>query len=788
MDRKRGGSLPVACTIMTTRWIGIAGDQQDAEPGSEERRLPARYLRHAFGLTELPERALSRTCGLGVSYLYVNGRRADDRLLAPGMTNFSKRALVVENDVTDLLLTGENVIGVLLGNGRFHTPRIGGPDGNLAHNIPLATDFGLPRLFFELDLEYADGRVETIVSDETWRATDQGPTRINNEYDGEEYDARMEMPGWAAPGYDADDWPLADRMDAPCERLDLHDCPPDKITEELPARSITTSPEGGWIVDFGRNFYGNVRCQTRGPRGTRVSWRAAYSLRADGSLRTEDNRSAEAYDSYTLKGEGEETWSPLLRGQGMRRIHVIEWPEGDAPGLADFTGQVINADLAVAGEFHCSDAQINRLAENIRWGQGMYLRHGLAVDPDRDERQGWLGDLGMNLPSVLYNWEAERLLRNWLIDIELEQLPSGQLPHVAPALWEMYELDVVWPAAFVLMAQSIREFTGTTSHLRTRYGGIRAWMHYVKDSLTNPDGTTDVNRYGDWNDAGTMGTTDYIGKNSSQSFISSAVWLACLEAAAEIATVIDETEDAELYRRWRAESRTGFLRRFVDPVTASTPNDSQTELAMLFALDIIDAGLREPAKALLDEAVRQADGHPTGGLVGMSVLFEGLARAGCWDAAWALLSCRTRPSWGYMIDKGATTMWEHWDGDTRDPAMNSEALLLLAGNINRFLFESIGGIGQAEGSTGFGQIALRPVVLGDLSEASAWYQCPRGRIESRWVRGDGRFTWDVTIPPGLPAEAQLPEGYRLAASSAKYGHEDLLRLSPGRHHIEADAD
>jgi alpha-L-rhamnosidase len=336
-------------------------------------------------------------------------------------------------------------------------------------------------------------------------------------------------------------------------------------------------------------------------------------------------------------------------------------------------------------------------------------------------------------------------------------------------------------------ARTIEQFTGTTSHLHARYGGIRTWIYYVKNSLTNPDGTTDVNRYGDWNDTGTMGTTDYIGKNSSQSFISSAVWLACLAAAAEIATTIDETEDAALYRRWRTESRTGFLDRFVDPLTASTPNDSQTELSMLFALDIIGAELREPAKALLDEAVRQADGHPTVGLVGASVLFEGLRRAGCWEAAWALLTCRTSPSWGYMIDKGATTTWEHWDGDTRDPAMNSEALLLLAGNINGFLFETIGGIGQAEGSTGFRQIVLRPVVLGDPTEASTWYDCPRGRIESHWVRKDERFTWDITIPPGPDADVQLPDGYGLAASSTQHDGEGSIRLSPGHHTLEAYA-
>jgi alpha-L-rhamnosidase len=263
------------------------------------------------------------------------------------------------------------------------------------------------------------------------------------------------------------------------------------------------------------------------------------------------------------------------------------------------------------------------------------------------------------------------------------------------------------------------------------------------------------------------------------------VWLACLEAAAEIAVVIGEVEDAARYRRWHAESRHGFLRRFVDPVTASTPNDSQTELAMLFAFDIIGPELREPARALLDKAVRDTDGHPSVGLVGASVLFEGLRRSGAWDAAWALLCQRTLPSWGYMIAQGATTIWEHWDGDTRDPEMNSEALLLLAGNINRFLFESIAGIGQADGSTGFERIELRPVMLGDLREASAWYASPRGRIESRWTVEDGRFTWDVTVPPGAAAEARIPDGYRLLEPTAAHPDGQWLKLRPGRHTVEA---
>jgi alpha-L-rhamnosidase len=393
----------------------------------------------------------------------------------------------------------------------------------------------------------------------------------------------------------------------------------------------------------------------------------------------------------------------------------------------------------------------------------MYRRHGCPLDPDRNERQGWLGDIGANTESDFFNWDAISFFKKWLMDIQLDQKPSGQLPDISPAIWPFYSKNIDWPAAYLIIVWNIWKFTGDRSLLERHFPSLVAWIGFIEKELVLDDGTVNENVYTDWCDTSTIGKSDHFSTITSGPFISSAYWTYCAERVARIAAILDFSQAGQLQEKaeW---ARTGFLKRFVDPATGASPNNSQCELGMLLAMDLVPQDLKDPVSRLLHEAVCvHADGHPTVGLVGMQWLMQGLLAGNCHEAAWRLLTCKTRPSWGYMIEQGATTFWENWDTDSRDPGMNSEALLMLAGNLNSYLYEGIGGIHQQAGTTGFRQLLLAPLPIGELTEAEVSFSPPQGCIRSHWRIESECFHWEIEIPPHTSASVELPEGYALAS-------------------------
>jgi alpha-L-rhamnosidase len=753
-------------------WIGFHAEVPDT---GEHRQLPARYLRREFKVGENLVAARARVCGLGMYDFHLNGERVDDRIFAPGFTYFSRRALYVEYDVLGQLQTGDNALGIILGNGRFFAPRIKSPT--------IFTDFGLPRLCFQLELTYRDGRRETILSSTDWKVTDQGPIRLNNEYDGEVYDARMEMPGWDRQGFDDSAWQPAQRMKPPTDRLDPHDYPPDRVTARLTPVSIDDLGGGSFRVDFGQNFYGNIECRVSGPRGHEVRWTAAYSLHADGSLRTEDNRDALSCDRYILKGEGVEVWHARFRGQGMRRLLVENWPGALSP--TDLTGQVIHADMEQSGDFDCENPLFNRLYQNLLWGLRMYRRHGVPLDPDRNERQGWLGE-GMNAITDFHIWNARDLYRKWLVDIQLDQRVDGHLPETSPNTWHFYGDLVVWPSAYIIIVAQLLLHYGDHEPAAAHYPNILSWLHYVREHGVLPDGTVEANQHTDWCDASAIGKSTHWSTTTSPTFISSAYWCYCLRETAFLAEQLGyHDEVARLQGEYSAAHR-AFLRRFVNLDNGKiTPGNTQCELAMLLGMELVEGPLVEKVAAALVQSIRDYGNRPSVGLVGMQWLMRALEHPLCEAAGFDLVANEERPGWGYMVRQGATTFWENWDTDTRDPGMNSEALLMLSCSLGAWFFRVPGGIRQASGSIAFSKILLQPAI-GNLNYARAEHLSPRGRIRSQWERSGDRFVWQIEIPQGNKAEIRFP-----ATATAPYtingepAENSRFHLDPGNYLLTA---
>ena len=335
------------------KWIGLNGGDQTLPSDPARSRLPARMLRRQFEISKPVRRATVYVTGLGFFDLYLNGARVGDHIMDPALTEYSKLILYVTFDVTHQLMPGKNTLGVILGNGRFFAPRQGDK-----HPVRFRT-YGYPELLLQLEIEYTDGTHQHVVSDGDWKVTADGPTRANNEYDGEEYDARMEQVGHDTSGGDSAHWAKVDIMSPPGGRLQAQMLEPTRITQVLKAVSIRETKPGTYLVDFGQNFYGQVRLRASAPAGTVVKMREAYSLNPDGSLRSQDNRSALATDTCIFKGVGVETWSPRFRGQGFRRVEVTGLP---GKVTADqFEGLVVENQLDHVGEFECSIPR-NRLS------------------------------------------------------------------------------------------------------------------------------------------------------------------------------------------------------------------------------------------------------------------------------------------------------------------------------------------------------------------------------------------------------------------------------------------
>jgi alpha-L-rhamnosidase len=728
------------------KWIGIEKQDVAKNKSKDNRtRLSARYLRRDFEVTKQVARATAYVSGLGFFDLHINGRRVGDHIMDPALTGYRKRAFYVTFDVSNYLTGGKNCVGVVLGNGRYFAPRKTSR-GN-------AKSMGFPKLIMHMRVEYKDGMTQDIVTGPDWRITTDGPIRSNNEFDGEEYDARMEMPGWDRAGFDDSKWKDVELVDPPGGVLRSQMIEPMRIVEVRKPVKITKPKDGMYIVDMGQAYYGSVRLNVSGPAGTRVQMRSAYNLNSDSTLRMRDNRTALSTDVYILKGKGIETWHPRFKGQGYRYVEITGF--GGEPKAENFEGLVIHTDFEKHGDFSCSNTLINRIFSNVRWTQRAYIR-SLSMEPDRDERQGWLGTQAKDFESNAYNFHMAGLLTKWLGDIRLDQLPNGEIPDVSPTYWSLYHKGIVWPSNMVILPEIQHDFYGDHRALERNYDAMKKWMNFISRHL-KPDFTVDHNRYGDWVDAYSMDGKGKEKGHTPRPLISTAYYYNNCRIMARVAGLLGKTADQEHFQDLGAKIKLGFNKRFFDPKENRYGNGTQTSYVLPLALGMVDPDSREAVAArLVHDIMVTHKKHLSVGMVGMLYLMQVLTDTGYPEVAYTIAAQETRPSWGYMVSKGTTTIWERWDTDTKGPGMNSEALLVLAGNLEAWFYQTLAGINHDPEHPGFKHIILRPCPVGDLTYAKASYKSMYGKIVSDWKIVDGTFRWRIIIPPNTSATIYVP--------------------------------
>ena len=756
------------------QWIGM-DRPAPWDSDTQWSRLSARYLRKEFETKKQIKQATAHISGLGMYELYINGQRIGDQVLAPAPTDYRRTVFYNSYDVTSQLQQGANAVGVTLGNGRFHTMRQNYKPYKIA-------DFGYPKLRMNLIIEYADGTKESVVSNASWKLTADGPIRSNNEYDGEEYDARKELTGWTVAGYDDSKWNPAERVSIPYGTLRAQMTPHMKVVDKLTPVGMS-SMGNKFVLDMGQNMVGWLRVRVKGAQGDTVRFRFAETLQKDGELYTENLRDARVTDTYILKGDSNvEEWAPRFVYHGFRYVEITGLKY--TPSISDFVGEVVNDEMDMTGTFSCSSSVLNQVVKNAFWGiRGNYK--GMPVDcPQRNERQPWLGDRTMGCWGESYLFNNASLYSKWADDIREAQREDGCIPDVAPAYWNYYSDNVTWPAALPMACDMVYTQFGDKQPIIRNYPAIKKWMNHIRNEYMNEEGIITRDRYGDW--CVPPEKLDMIHsrdprRQTDGALLSTAYYIKVLQMMSRFAKVQGLEDDAKEYQTLERRMSKDFNDKFFHKDSLYYGNNTATANLLPLAFGIIpEQYVDTVCKHIIADIVTYSSTQITTGVIGTQWIMRQLSRMGRADVAYVLATSEKYPSWGYMAKQGATTIWELWNGNTASPKMNSGNHVMLLGDLLPWVFENLAGIKNGDHAVAFKHIQLKPDFgIQDLSYVYASYITPYGKVISRWKKNLMKLEWTVTIPANTTAEVYLPDGKVENIGSGTYTYKVNLPLRKG---------
>ncbi|GGH35200.1 alpha-L-rhamnosidase [Paenibacillus segetis] len=752
----------------------ITPDPQHINPQVD----PAFMLRRTVHL-EGGEIASARiyATALGVYELYLNGAKVGEDLLAPGWTSYNKRLQYQTYDVTKQVRAGDNAVGIMLANG-WYKGRLGWENQSNHYGERRAA-------LVQLHISYEDGSEEVIVSDANWRGL-TGPVRFSEIYDGETYDARLDHPGWSEATFADEDWQPTVTLNHPFSGLRAQENVPTRITEILKPVSVILTPSGETVLDMGQNMVGRIRMQVEAPRDQIITLTHAEVLDKDGNFYIGNIRTAKQTVKYTAAGAGKESYAPHFTFQGFRYVKIEGYPgqENGLP-LEAFTGEVIHSEMDRTGHFECSDEMVNQLQRNIVWGQrGNFL--DVPTDcPQRDERLGWTGDTQVFAGAALFNYNASPFFSKWLRDLAADQLPDGGVPFVVPNVLSGYS-SAAWGDAATIVPWAVYSAYGDKRLLSEQYSSMKAWVDYIR-SQGDKEHVWDTGfHFGDWL-ALDAKEGSYIGATPSL-MVTAAYFALSTRIVRDTAEVLGYIEDAAYYGKLANRIVQAYRNEFI------TPNGrvaAQTQTAQILALtfDLADPKDRPRISKELNEMIVDNDYHLTTGFVGTPYLCFALSDNGYHETAVKLLLQQTYPGWLYSVSKGATTIWEHWDGIKPDGSFWSDDMNsynhYAYGAIGEWMYRRITGLSPESGSPGYKRIQIAPKFEGGrLSYAKAHFRSIYGVIEAGWAFRGEQVEVNVVVPPNTTADIRLPD-VKLTAVRV---NEDLLSEGGGILRIEQKKD
>ena len=732
----------------------LKGDEWEGEwIGAEDNKISAPLIRKEFKLDKEIEQAYAYISGLGYYELYINGDKVGDQVLDPGTTDYSKRVLYATYDVTNCLNTGANALGVMLGHGWFSTP-----EQVLKQSPAQLKRYGdRPKLILQLNVKFSDGTAKSIATDDSWKVS-SGPITENSIWNGEIYDARLEKTGWKAPGYADADWYNAVVLEAPGGVLNSQLMPPIKETKTLAPVEMTEPEDGIYVYDFGQNLTGWPKLYVNGPKGTEVTLKTAEITKADmaqmkdespekmdGTVDQSPNRSVNATDVYILKGDGEEIYEPTFTYHGFRYVQVEGFP--GKPTLDNLLARVVHSAVKPVGNFSCSNALINNIHQNIIWGQLGNL-HSIPTDcPQRDERLGWMGDGHLTAEEAMYNFDMALFYTKWLNDIKDSQSEEGFLPDVVPPHWD-WKGTPAWQVAYPLVTWYAYQYYDDRRILEEHYCSLKKWVNYF--GSTANDYIVEWGR-GDWCPPKLTQPDD-----ESVPITSTGYYYLSAQVVSQIAEILGKPEDAEHYSSLSNKIKDAFNERFLNEETHQYGTGSQTSNSFPLYLGIVpETHIQGVVDNLVRNIMVDRDVHLWVGILGTKALVETLTKYGQGEVMYKISTQTTFPSWGYMVKKGSTTLWERWGGyKFFGPEMNSLNHIMF-GTVDEFFYRDLAGIKPA--SPGYKRVAIKPHILGDLDNASASVETVRGLVSSKWVKDGNALTLEVSIPANTKCEVHIPK-------------------------------
>ncbi len=767
----------LANTDWHAQWIGAA-----------DTNIPSLLLRHEFTVKPGLKRALVNLCGLGQYELTLNGQKIGNDFLSPGWTKYDQTCLYDTRDITADLARGQNAVGIELGNGMYRV--LGG-----GRFTKFKNSFGPQKAIAQIRLEYADGSVEFIGTDEHWRVA-TGPITFNSIYGGEDFDARLVQKGWNQINFNDATWTNAVVLNGPGGALRGLSCaaPPIQFIKTNWPVAQHSLPDGDLVFDLvfdlGQNAAHVPQITVTGPAGSKVGIMPAELLSADGAV-NQSSMGAGHRGSYLCKftkaSDGEETWSPKFFYVGCRYLQVQLTPaatNGVLPKIESIAGLVIQSASEPVGKFECSNDLFNRIHTLVRWAQRNNMVSILTDCPHR-EKLGWLEEDHLNGPALRYGFDLAQLFTKIVNDIADSQLTNGLVPTTAPEYTIFRNKDDAehlrndfgdspeWSATFILAPWQQYEFDGDLNLFRLHYAAMTSYLAYLGTRATN-----DIVNYGlgDWYDLGPK--KPGVSQLTPVALTATAFYFENVKIMAQAAALLGKTADAQQFSELAEKIRSAFNEKFYDTTNHAYATGSQCANAIPLVMGICEPTNRAAVLDALVRDVRARGNALTAGDVGYRYLLRALADGGRSDVIFDINNQTNQPGYGMQIAKGKTSLTEAWDGGSSQDHF-------MLGQIQEWFYHDLAGIQNAPGSAGFKSIVINPQPVGDVTWMKASYDSIRGKISCDWQRAKGKFKLNISIPANTTATVFIPttstESVTANGSPATQSPSvSFLRLENGR--------
>ena len=726
---------------------GNTGKWKDGGPVFDKPVAPYKLpqLRREFTATKPVKRAMAYICGLGQFEMFLNGEKVGDHFLDPAWTKFDKEAQYVAFDITGELRDGKNAVGVMLGNGYYHTPH--------GRYLKLLFSYGAPKMICKLQIEYADGTAQTVVSDDKWRAS-ESPVTFSSIYGGEDYDASAVQPGWAEPGFDDRKWKKAVLTQGAGVKLIPQISEPLKVMERIPTVRRFRAANGNWVYDLGQNASGIVQLTVRAVTPQSIKLIPGELINDDSTVNQRAS-GAPFYHVYTARGDGSsETWHPQFTYYGFRYVEVEgavpagESNPGALPEVIDITGLHTRNSAAQVGTFACSDPLFNKIHTLIDWAVRSNMASVLTDCPHR-EKLGWLEVTHLMGGSIQYRYDISRLYAKQVNDMRTAQHANGMVPTIAPQ-YVTFSPDFIdtpeWGSAFVIIPWNLYEWYGDLAPLRDKYERMKRYVDYLGSRADNH-----IVAYGlgDWYDIG----PDRPGyaQLTSNGVTATAIYYQDVKILERAARLLSKEADVRKYAALASDIKRAFNEKFFDKKTLKYDRDSQTANSIALHMDLVEPQYKAVVRQNLIDDIRRRGNALTAGDVGYRYVLRALEENDASEVIYDMNSRYDVPGYGYQLAHGATCLTESWQAYRE--VSNNHCML---GHLMEWLYSGLGGIRQSPGSAGYKEIVIRPQVVGDIHSAAVSFRSPYGLIRSEWSDSPQQYRQRVEIPANTTALVYLP--------------------------------